>query len=108
MTSGMTSPVDAAAVAAQTISRAGGCCSAGSAEGASAAGWLPKRKDQLRILRQNTARILILTTFDLDEYVYEACQRLRNQKTILPNSSLTRCVSLQMERRYSHPPSLSA
>ena len=51
----------------------------------------------------NAARILILTTFDLDEYVYEALR----SRTTLPSSSSARSASLPAETRFSPPPSPS-
>jgi DNA-binding NarL/FixJ family response regulator len=51
------------------------------------------------------ARILILTTFDLDEYVYEAGSFSR---TTLPNSSSLQSASLPTEMRFSHPASRDA
>ena len=55
----------------------------------------------------DTARILILTTFDLDEYVYEALRAGASgscSRTTLPNSSSPQSASSPAERRFSRPP----
>ena len=59
----------------------------------------------------STTRILILTTFDLDNTSTRRCApepAASYSRTILPNSSLPRYVSLPMERRCSLRPLRSA
>jgi DNA-binding NarL/FixJ family response regulator len=65
-----------------------------------------------RILAANhAARILILITFGLDEYVYEALRPARAascSRTTLPSSSSARCASSPLETRCFHLRSPSA
>ena len=66
-----------------------------------------------RILAADSAaRILILTTFDLDEYVYQALRAGASgfvlKETTLPNNSSQQSARSPMERRFSPPPSRNA